>query len=396
MKRTLALLQVLPALDAGGVERGTLEIAAAQVAAGHRALVASAGGRLVPALEALGAQHFTLPLASKTPWGIWRNAARLGALIAAEGVVLVHARSRAPAWSALWAARRAAVPFVTTYHATYSENFPGKRAYNAVMAKGDRVIAISGHIAAHVRDRHGVGADRLRIIPRGADLAVFDPAVVDPARAGALRAAWRVPPGAALVLLPGRLTRWKGQAVLVEALCAVRDAHAVLAGDAQGRAGFVAELQALAARLGVGERVHIVGHVTDMPAALLAADVVIHASLQPEGFGRTVVEAQAMGRPVIASDLGAPRETVEEGVTGWRVPPGDVQALASVITRVMGLDAAGRAALGARARAAAPSVAAMQAATLAVYAELLSVRSGSASVSMGGSLDGASHSGRST
>ncbi|WP_340643625.1 glycosyltransferase family 4 protein [Roseococcus suduntuyensis] len=388
MERPATILQVLPALEAGGVERGTLEIAAALVAAGQRAVVASAGGRLVPALEALGARHVMLPLATKSPWGIWRNAARLTALIAAEGVSLVHARSRAPAWSALWAARRAGLPFVTTYHATYSENFPGKRAYNAVMAKGDRVIAISHHIADHIRARHGVAEDRLRIIPRGADLSLFDPARVDPSRAAALRAGWGVPEGASLILLPGRLTRWKGQAVLVEALARLPGAHAVLAGDAQGREGFVAELRALADRLGVADRTHVVGHVADMPAALLAADVVVHASVQPEGFGRTVVEAQAMGRPVIASDLGAPRETVAQGVTGWRVPPGDAAALADAIAHVLALDAAALARLGRAARAAAPSVAAMQAATLAVYSEMLA---GSAAGS-----GAASHSGRST
>ncbi|MCU0889720.1 MAG: glycosyltransferase family 4 protein [Rubritepida sp.] len=368
----LTLLQVLPALEAGGVERGTLEIAEAQVAAGHRALVASAGGRLVPELEALGARHVTLPLATKSPLGIWRNAGALEALIRDEGVALVHARSRAPAWSALWAARRAGVPFVTTYHAVYSEGFPGKRAYNAVMAKGDRVIAISRHVAAAVRARHGVGEDRLRIIPRGADARRFDPAAVAPARVAALRAAWGVPANAPLILLPGRLTRWKGQGVLVAALAALPGAHAVLAGDAQGREAYVAELHAAAAAAGVAGRLHIAGHVADMPAALLAADLVVHASTAPEGFGRTVVEAQMMGRPVIASDLGGPRETVEDGVTGFLVPPGDAAALAAAAARVLALDGAALARLGAAARAAAPTVAAMQAATLGVYSELLS------------------------
>jgi glycosyltransferase involved in cell wall biosynthesis len=379
----LTLLQVLPALEAGGVERGTLEIAEAQVAAGHRALVASAGGRLVPELEALGAAHVTLPLATKNPLGLWRNAEALARLIRAEGVALVHARSRAPAWSAWRAARRAGVPFVTTYHAVYSEGFPGKRAYNAVMAKGDRVIAISRHVAEAVRARHGVEEDRLRIVPRGADARRFDPAAVSPGRAAALRAAWGVPAEAPLILLPARLTRWKGQEVLVRALAALPGAHAVLAGDAQGREAYVAALRAAAAAAGVGERVHLPGHVADMPAALLAADVVVHASTAPEGFGRTVVEAQMMGRLVVATDLGGPRETVAEGVTGWLVPPGDAAALAARLAAVLALPAAARARIGAAARAAAPSVAAMQAATLAVYSELLS------------GAGAASHSGRS-
>lgn len=381
----LTLLQVLPALDAGGVERGVLEIAEAEVAAGHRALVASAGGRLLPELEALGARHVALPLAAKSPIEIWRNAGRLAALIRAEGVALVHARSRAPAWSALLAARRAGVPFVTTYHAAYSEGFPGKRLYNSVMARGDRVIAISRHIADLVRARHGVGEDRLRIIPRGADPRRFDPAAVAPARALALRAAWGVPAEAPLILLPGRLTRWKGQGVLVAALARLPGAHAVLAGDAQGRAGYVAELRAEAARLGVAERVHLPGHVADMPAALRAADVVVHASTAPEGFGRTVVEAQMMGRPVVATDLGGPRETVRHGETGWLVPPGDAAALAAALAEVLALPPEARARLGAAARAAAPTTAAMQAATLAVYSELLS----------GAGAAGTSHSGRS-
>jgi glycosyltransferase involved in cell wall biosynthesis len=381
---TPAILQVVPGLDAGGVERGTLEIAEAIAAAGYRSLVASSGGRLVAELERLGARHIPLPLATKSPSRIWRNAALIAALAKEEGVALIHARSRAPAWSALVAARRARIPFVTTYHATYSEGFPGKRLYNSVMARGDRVIAISHHIAAHIRATHRTGEDRLRVVLRGADARRFDPALVPPARAAALRQGWGIPAGAPLILMPARLTRWKGQAVLVEALALLPGAHAVLAGDAQGRDAYVQSLLATAERLGVTQRVHLPGHVEDVPAALMAADVVIHASLEPEGFGRTIAEAQMMGRLVIASDLGAPRETVEHGVTGWRVAPGDPAALAAALREALSLPEDQRARISAAARAAAPSIAAMQAATLAVYSELL------------GASGGASHSGRST
>jgi glycosyltransferase involved in cell wall biosynthesis len=381
---TPAILQVVPGLDAGGVERGTLEIAEAIAAAGYRSLVASSGGRLVAELERLGARHIPLPLATKSPLRIWRNAALIAALAKEEGVALIHARSRAPAWSALVAARRARIPFVTTYHATYSEGFPGKRLYNSVMARGDRVIAISHHIAAHIRATHRTGEDRLRVVLRGADARRFDPALVPPARAAALRQGWGIPAGAPLILMPARLTRWKGQAVLIEALALLPGAHAVLAGDAQGRDAYVQSLLATAERLGVTQRVHLPGHVEDVPAALMAADVVIHASLEPEGFGRTIAEAQMMGRLVIASDLGAPRETVEHGVTGWRVAPGDPAALAAALREALSLPEDQRARISAAARAAAPSIAAMQAATLAVYSELL------------GASGGASHSGRST
>ncbi|MBX9751916.1 MAG: glycosyltransferase family 4 protein [Roseococcus sp.] len=366
MPRPPAILQLLPALDAGGVERGTLEIAEAIQAAGFRALVASAGGRLVPALEALGVRHITLPLATKSPLGIWRNAATLTRLVHEEGVAILHARSRAPAWSAWLAARRTGARFVTTYHGTYGEGFPGKRLYNSVMARGDRVIAISRHIADHIQSRHGVAS---RLIPRGVDLRAFDPALVAPERVASLRAAWNLPEGAPVILLPARLTRWKGQAVLIEAMADIPGAICVLAGDAQGREAYVAELRALAEARGVALR--LPGHVADMPAALLAADLVIHASTQPEAFGRTVIEAQAMGRVIIASDLGGPRETVADGVTGWLTPPGDAAALAARIRAVLAETPEARAAMGEAARRQVPTMAAMQEATLALYREWL-------------------------
>ena len=370
-----ALLQVLPALRSGGVERGTLEIAEAQIAAGFRAIVASAGGEMVPALEKLGAKHITLPLTAKSPLAIWRNAAALGALMRTEGVALIHARSRAPAWSALMAARRAGLPFVTTYHGAYNEGFPGKRLYNSVMARGDRVIAISHFIADLIRARHGVPEARLRVIPRGVDPRRFDPALVSAERIEKLRTAWGLPDGRLIIMLPARVTRWKGQMVLVEAMAGLPgDSLALLVGDAEERPAFKAELLARIESLGLTDRVRLVGHAHDMPAALMLAAVVIHASTDAEAFGRTVIEAQAMARPVIASDLGAPRETVAEGITGWRIPPGDAAALADAIGKALALLPTESAALGARARAAVLSgytTEAMQAATIAVYRELI-------------------------
>jgi len=370
-----AVLQILPSLVSGGVERGTLEIAESLVAEGFRAFVASAGGPLVAPLEALGARHVALPLDTKSPLGIWRNAGRLAALVRAEGIGLLHARSRAPAWSALLAARRTGAGFVTTYHGTYNEGFPCKRLYNSVMARGDRVIAISDFIAGIVRDRHGVPPDRLRVILRGVDERRFDPDQVTPERVAALRAAWSLPAGRPVVMLPGRITRWKGQGVLVEAMARLPgDALALLVGDAGAKPAFRRELEARIAALGLSGRVRLVGHADDVPAALLLADVVVHASTDAEAFGRTVIEAQAMGRVVVASDLGGPRETVEEGATGFRVPPGDPVALAGAIGRVLAMAPGDRAAMGAAARAAVLArctTARMQAATLAVYRELL-------------------------
>lgn len=370
------VLQVLPSLDTGGVERGTVEMTQAIVAAGGAALVASEGGRLVAAVERAGGRHIRLPLASKNPATIWLNAGRLGRLIRTEGVGIIHARSRAPAWSALLAARRTGARFVTTYHGVYNEGVPGKRRYNAVMAKGDRVIAISRFVAALLAARHGVEPSRIRVIPRGVDPALFDPARVTAPQVAQLAAAWRVPDGAPVVMLPARLTRWKGAAVLIDAmaLLACTDACCVLVGATQGRERFARQLQAQAQALGMAGRLRMAGHCDDMPAALALADVVVSASLDPEGFGRAVIEAQAMARPVIATDHGGAAETVEHGVTGWRVPPGDAGALAAALDHALAMQPDGRRGMGERARAsvlAHYTTAAMQAATLDVYRELL-------------------------
>jgi glycosyltransferase involved in cell wall biosynthesis len=368
------ILQVLPALGGGGVERGTVEMAAAIVQAGGVALVASEGGRLAGQVEAVGGRNIAMPLATKNPLGIRANANRLEALIRAEGVSVVHARSRAPAWSAWQATRRTGVPFVTTYHGAYGETLPGKRRYNSVMARGDRVIAISRFVADLVMRRHHPDPAILRVIHRGVDPALFDPKAVSDERVHRLAEAWRLPEGRPLVMLPGRLTRWKGQEVLIAALgrMARRDAVGVLVGAEQGRSRYARALARLAAELGVDLR--IVGDCDDMPAALLLADAVVNASTKPEAFGRVVIEAQAMARPVIATDHGGAVETVEHGDTGWRIPPADPDALAAALDHVLAMSEERLSALGARARASVRAnytVARMQAATLDVYREVL-------------------------
>ncbi len=371
------VLQVLPALGGGGVERGTVEIAQAIAEAGGTPLVASAGGLHAPSVERAGGRNIIIPaMPSKNPWRIWRNTATLEAVIRSRRVDLVHARSRAPAWSAYWATRRTGTPFVTTYHGAYNENVPGKRAYNAVMAKGDIVIAISRFIAGLITARHHVDPARIRLIPRGVDPAIFDPDRVSPDRIMKLSREWRLIDGQPVVLLPGRISRWKGQAVLIEALArmATQDVCVVLVGADQGRSRLVAELSALADRLGVARRVRMVGHCADMPAALKLASVVVNASTDPEAFGRVVIEAQSMGCPVIGTDHGGAVETIEHDVTGWRVAPGNADHLAAALDYALRLSDAERAAVGQAARA---SVIAhfttrrMQAATIAVYQELL-------------------------
>ena len=367
----LSVMQVLPSLEAGGVERGTVEMTQAIVAAGGRAVVASAGGRMVPQIERAGGTHMTLKLMTKDPVSIWLNARPLRRAIGEYGITLVHARSRAPAWSAYWAARRADVPFVTTWHGVYAENFPGKRAYNSVMARGDRVIAISHFVAARLAAL-GVPEQRVRIIPRGVDAAVFDPARVMGDRVHKLAQAWRLPPGAPVIMLPGRLTRWKGGEWLLRAVAALpqKDVFCVFA----GAGAFGTALEKLAQSLGLSGRVRLAGQCDDMAAALMLADVVACPSLKPEPFGRTVIEAQAMGKPVIAADHGGAAETIIDGQTGWRVAPNDVGALSELLAHALAMAGAERVALGEAAREsvlAHYALAAMQRATLDVYAELL-------------------------
>jgi glycosyltransferase involved in cell wall biosynthesis len=380
----VTILQVVPRLDAGGSELATLEIAQALQRAGATALVATEGGRLASAIESTGGEIVTLPVASKNPLTILANARRLFRLVEERGVDLLHARSRAPAWSALLAARRSLRPFVTTFHGAYGEAGPFKRAYNSVMAKGDRIIANSNYTASVIAARSPKTRDRIRAIYRGIDATSFDPASLPAGAVDRLRADWGVPPGAEVVLHAARLTGIKGQRDLIAAAAQLRkegalaDAVVILAGD--GREDYRAELAGLIAGRGLGDKVKLVGHCGEMPAAFAAADVALTISTVPETFGRTSVEAQAMGCPVIVPDLGALPETIvapdddAARFTGWLVPPRDIPALAACIRQALQLSAAMRAEIGARARAfvlEAFSLSRMQEQTLAVYDELL-------------------------
>jgi len=381
------ILQVIPQLDAGGAELSVVEIAGAIARAGGRALVLAEPGRLAADVARAGGQVIPFPAATKNPLRLLANARGMARIAAREGVDLIHARSRAPAWSALLAARRIGVPFVTTYHGAYGESNRLKRLYNSVMARGDVVIANSRFTAGLIGARYATPPERIEVIHRGVDTAAFDPAAIAPERAAALRRSWGVDPEAPVILHAARLTRWKGQGVLIEAAARLQaqgrlgDAVVALAGDAQGRQAYVKALRAQIARHGLQEHVRLVGHVTDMAAAYCAAHVTVVASIEPEAFGRTAIEAAAVGCPVIATDLGAPPETVlgaagtpDAARTGWLIPPADAEALARSLAHALALSQPARAALGDRARRHAVqnfSVGAMQKRTLAIYDRLL-------------------------
>jgi glycosyltransferase involved in cell wall biosynthesis len=341
--RPPAVLQIIPRLVSGGAERGTVDMARALVAAGWTSYVASGGGPLEHDILRSGATHLRLPLASKNPLVMRRNAGTLARLIRQLRIDIVHARSRAPAWSAWSAAKATRRHFVTTFHNAYNVSVPLKRWYNSVMARGERVIAISQFVADHAAQIYGVGPERLRTIPRGVDLDIFDPRRVGAERIASLARRWRLPDGAPLVMLPGRLTRWKGGLDFIAAIATLgrRDICCVLVGPEQRR-GFHRELEAAIERSRLGDLFRIVEDCRDMPAAYMLADVVVSASSDPEGFGRIIIEAQAMGRPVVATDHGGARETIVPGMTGWLVPPRDPAALAGAIGQALSLSASER------------------------------------------------------
>lgn len=369
------VMQILPSLVGGGVERGTVEMAAAISQAGWTALVVSSGGPMVHEVERAGARHIQLPVQAKSPFAIRRNAGRLARIIEEHGVDLVHARSRAPAWSALSACRRTGARFVTTVHGPYSFRIPFKRLYNSVMARGERVIAISEFIRSYILDNYrNVDPDAVRLIHRGVNVEIFNPEKVSAARVIQLAEQWRLPDGVPVVMLPGRLTRWKGHRVLLEALQQIKERQMRCLIVGSGREGYRRELEGLVQKFGLQSVVHLVGDCRDMAAAYKIADVVVSASTEPEAFGRVVAEAQAMGKPVIAPNHGAAPEIIEQGTTGWLVPPGNPAALADALEQALDLDTAAREALANKAIVRIRddfTTAKMCAATLDVYRELV-------------------------
>lgn len=385
--RLPVVLQVLPSLDVGGggVERSAIDVAEALVLAGKRAIVVSEGGRQVVELERRGGVHIELPLASKNPLVIRRNIRRLAEVIERENIELVHARSRAPAWSARAAARQAGLPFVTTFHGTYNfgTGLKGdlKKRYNAVMTDADAVIANSQFIANHIDENYAVSSKKVHVVPRGVDTARFDADGFNPNRMVEIATQWRMSDENMVIMLPGRLTRWKGQLLFIEALARLRAQRGpvnfrvtgLLVGSDQGREAYRRELEQQVSDKGLGGSVQIVGHCDDMPAAYMLSDVVVSASTDPEAFGRVIAEAQAMGRPVVVADHGGAAEQVIDGVTGWRFAPGDPQQFADALETALSLDTGARAALAEKASAHARSQYAktgMCAATLRIYASV--------------------------
>lgn len=351
-KENLVILQVLPELNQGGVELGTIEIASELQKRGIKNFVASEGGRMEGALERLKVKHFTLPLKTKNIFKMWLNSLRLSKIIKENGITVVHARSRAPAWSAYWAAKKCGVHYITTFHGTYGLGPKGiKKIYNQVMTFGERVIAISNHIKEHIIKNYGTDENKIRLIARCVNMENFDVENTSAERMIKFLEENSIPADKPLVTLIGRLTNWKGQKLLIEALSKIKDMdfHCLLIGDDQGRTQYSEELHDMIEKYGMEDRYTFIRHVSDVPAAMLVSDVVLSTSIEPEAFGRIAIEGQAMGRVVVASDIGGSKETVIDGVTGKLFKSGDADDLAAAIKWALSLSKEDKDKIGANA-----------------------------------------------
>ena len=341
----MKILQVLPALEQGGVERGTLEIAAALTAAGIPNAVASAGGRLVHTLDELGVEHLQLPLDRKNPFVLRGCAKKLAEYCKDEGVTLMHVRSRAPAWAVKWASEKCGVKWMATFHGVYgtSPKFL-KVPYNRVMLKGERTIAVSNYVRQHILATYeGVDPEKVVLVHRGADTKVFRPDAVplDVAEAKKTKQ-YGFEKDYPVITLPGRLTRWKGQEIFIEALGMMRNHRygVLILGSDQGRTDYSDHLRTIAGRLPDETRVVFRSHTSEIPVVYAMSDIVVNASsAQPEAFGRTIPEAQASGCLVLATAHGGARETIKDGETGFLVPPGDAKAMAAKLDEMLEMSA---------------------------------------------------------
>ena len=334
------VLQVLPHLNSGGLVSGAIEISNALQKSGNFSIVASDGGRREREIIREGGKILQLPLASKNPIIIYRNIYRLSKIIKKNKINIIHARSRAPAWSAYFAAKRMNIPFITTFHGTYSIKGKLKKKYNSVMTKGNKVIAISHFITKHILNNYNINQEKVVTIHRGINLDNFNHLKVSDERLISFCNRFNIPEDNFIILLPGRITRWKGHKTLIEAVAMLgrEDIVCLFVGDIQGRYKYYNELNAFIDKLGLTNNFRIIENQIDMAAIYKLADVVISASTDPEAFGRVVAEAQAMGRPTVAVNHGGGPEIIINNVTGWLFKPGDAIDLSDKIQKAIDLD----------------------------------------------------------
>ncbi|NDB81671.1 MAG: glycosyltransferase [Alphaproteobacteria bacterium] len=330
-KRKRNILQIVPNLNCGGVERGTIDMSKAISANGDKSFVVTSGGALCDSL--VDTTLFKRNVSTKNPLSIYRNIGFIQNLIKDHDIDLVHARSRAPAWSAYYACTRTNIPFVTTFHGIYSLKSSIKKYYNRVMTFGDRVIAVSNFVKQHLLENYAVIEDNIRVIHRGVDLTYFSPEILDSTMKAKIIDKYNTNFSVPIIVMPSRMTSWKGQHILIEALSKIKnlDFFCILAGDLSKHPDYVKRLHNLIMQHKLQSKVQIFGQENDVALLYNAADIVVSASLEPEAFGRSIVEAQAMKKIVIATNVGGAAETVENELNGLHVMPNNIDDMSDKI-----------------------------------------------------------------
>ena len=381
--RPLTVLIAVPTIEVGAADEGAVDLAAILARAGHHPIVVSTGGRLERRVADEGGEFIRLDVASRNPSRIARNAARLFALARERGCDVVHAHGRTAAWSAFAAARMAGVPFLTSWYKGFRDQNTLKHLYNGVMARGERVITPSDQIAELIVTRHRTPWERISVIPSAIDIGHFDPTALTIERISAVRASWGARSDTKVILVPGRVLRRKGPHVAVQAARQLKEFGLknflfVFAGEDDGGSRYSGELWDLVLETNTADVVRMARDPVDKPAAYGAAAAVVSAAIQPEGVQRTILEALAMARPVVVSDLAAgpdivqaPPAVPEARITGLRFPAGDDEGLAAALVQLLSMPDATRRAIGRRGREwvashCAPATVASQ--MLAVYA----------------------------
>ena len=356
------VLQLVPALRDDPAGQAAVDIALTLLQSGARAIVAGGEGPLVGELRALGGEWLPMTTDTVNPLRIARNTRQLQKLIAGERIDIVHAQCAAAAWSALSATDRMPVFLVTSFADRLTSDTWPRTLFQSSLARGDRVIAPSSYISRAMIDRYKIAADKIAVVPRSIDTTKFNPAAVNVERVAALRRAWGLLPQMRVVLVPGRVAPWNGQMTMIEAAKLIvsngdRNFALVFVGEDRGQASYRNALVQRARHLGIDTLIRLVGHYADMPTALAAADIVVIPSLEAPLSGRAAAEAQALGRPVVTTSVGAlpenflcPPRMRDELRTGWLVRPGNVGELARATAAALALDVTAHEALGARAR----------------------------------------------
>ena len=347
MTSNLKVLQVIPKLGYGGAETGCYDIAHYLPENNCESFIVTSGGELLKFVDKKKVKVITLPVHSKNPLLIIFNSLALIGIILFHNISIIHARSRAPAWSCLLASKLTGRKFVTTFHGTYNFNNNFKKFYNSVMVRSNLIIAGSNFIFSHIKEKYSNYLDaekKLRVIFRGINVDYFDPTTKMEEDEKKLLNKWEIKKDKKIILLPGRLTSWKGQEVFIEAINLVNidlgyeAFNVVILGNDQGRDLYKKKLIRLSEQYRMKNQIRFIDHCKDMALAYKVSDIIVSASIEPEAFGRVAVEAQSMEKPIIASNIGGSNETIIDEKTGFLFESGNAKSLSQKILKVLNLD----------------------------------------------------------